>query len=221
MDTREFDSTMKRYREFSSRTPEKIVNTKAFYIARRAVIETPKADKKDIAADLGRFIKSGKKQGRLRLAKGRFHNAPLAALIVNARRGAKGLPGLFGTAMTEAIKVIIGARMRSIAFLKSGWIQSIKAFEPFADKIGAPRTDSSAKQVGQAKGLGRPAIGQGWNAKAVLANLAGENRNNKVALSKYGAPALQRAFDAEALSMRQYIEKKMAEDAAAAGIKHS
>src|SRR5205807_1063675 len=96
--------------------------------------------------------------------------APLAALIINARRGAKGQPGLRGPAMEEAINAFVASRLRSIAFLKSGWIGAIKKMIPYADRRGGPRQDRTAKEYGQAKGDAKPSVNSGFKARATIEN---------------------------------------------------
>ena len=44
VNSREFDSALRQYVMVSRRTIPEIVNNKAFFIARRAVVKTPKAD---------------------------------------------------------------------------------------------------------------------------------------------------------------------------------
>ncbi len=217
VNTAEFQRTLRRYREFSKRDLATIVNTKALFIARRALRETPKADKAKIAKELGRIIKTGKNAGKLRLAKGSQHDAPLAALIINKRLGTG--RGLRGEAMAKTIRSFIASRMRSIAFLKSGWIPAIKALSPFAELRGAPRQGPAPVQYGRPKGSGTPARGSTWNPKAIIENAAGDNKENRGALITYGGPALQAAVDAETASMKEYIGRKLTESAAKAGIR--
>lgn len=224
IDAKEFTDTLNRYRTLSKRDPKTICDTKAFFIARRATLETMKASKQSITGDLGKIIRVKKEPVALRLKTvrrftrwGLEYQAPLAALIINARRGRAGKPGLFGAAMTEAIHNMIAARLKSIAFIKSGWIPAIKTLMPFADKKGAPRQDK-AEQLGRPRGYARPAASN-WKASAVLVNTASTTRDQKQALLKYGGPGLQRAFDAETASMRQYMEDKLRGSAKAAGIK--
>lgn len=220
----EFDTTINRYADLSSRDPKTICDTKGFFIARRAVIETPKADKGKIRSELGRVVVKSKKvvSMNLRTVKryGRFgqeEQAPLVALIINARR--KGKKGLYGQAMAEAIRKLIGARNSSIAFIKSGWLQAIKTLEQFADRRGAPRTERGPQQIGAPKGFAVPATGR-FVARTTIANTASTKRDHKQALFKYGEPALQRAFDAETASMLEYMERKLKETATKAGVKH-
>jgi len=219
----EFTATLNRYKELSKRDPKKICDTKAFFIARRAVIETPKADAVRIKGELGRVI-SKKKQAvamSLRTVK-RFSRwglevqVPLAALIINKRLG-KGR-GLYGAAMTEAIRSLLAARMRSIAFIKSGWLAAIRTLVGLADTRGAPRQQSGPVQVGASKGFATPAQ-DSWRAKTTIGNTASAKHDSQAALIKYGEPALQRAFDAETASMKDYMERKLKETAKAAGVR--
>lgn len=232
VDTREFDAAMKRYMLTSKESIGEVVKRKAFFIARRAVVETPKADsklkrellKQVVVAEklLGqrvRISKSGKiTKGRMITQK--IKGAPLAALIINARRGRTGEKGLYGGAMKEAVNQLVAARMKSIAFLKSGWIPAIKFLEKLVKKkAGAPRMDSRAAQVGRAKGSGK-VEGAGFHVKATIENAASAKRDKKQALDKFGIPALQRAFDFETLSTwKKAIEREFKEAASAAGIK--
>lgn len=220
----EFDETLNRYRGFSKRDPKKICDTKAFFIARRWVLEIPKADKGRIQGDLGKFIKATKRRSAsmsLRTVKrySRFGlevQAPLVALIINKRRG-KGR-GLYGAAMAAAAKALLAGRLRSIAFLKSSILPAIRALLPYADTRGAPRADKSPVQIGAEKGFGIPAA-ESWQTKATIGSTASTKRDKKQALFKYGEPALQRAFDAETQSMLDYMERKLRETAAKAGVK--
>ena len=226
VDRREFDATLKRYRDISKRTPKQICDTKAFFIARRAVLETPKADKGIMKSSLGSVIYRKKQAVAMKLKTvkrfsrwGQEYQAPLAALIINARRKKAGERGLYGAAMSEAIRAMLAARMRSIGFIKSGWLQAIKALLPFADTKGAPRSEGGVAEIGPSKkGYGIPAS-DGWTAKTVLGNTATTDRDTKAALFKFGQPALQRAFDAEERSMLAYIERKFKAGAAKAGVK--
>jgi len=215
-----FNRTLDEYRKVSKRTLQQIINTKAFYVARKAIWFTRKADSNRIKGQLGQFVsvrytnKKGKTATRRKLAlvQGRTVNAPLAALIVNKRRGAAGLPGLYGSKMTKAVREMLGARLRSVAFLTAGWLPAVRKLAPFAtDKSKAPN-DPAAKQIGRPKGDARAAP-EGFNPIAEIVNNATTRNDEKGALRLYGGPGLQRAFSDEAASMRQYIEDKMRKDA--------
>jgi len=194
-----FARTLRRYREFSKRDPEVIVNTKAFYVARRAVLETPKTPPERIRALLA-------ETGGYGLWR-----------IINWRRGQAGKPGLWGPAMKKAVRVVLAARLRSRAFLRAGWLPAIKRLEPLAEKRGAPRADRTVKARGADKGWATPAR-PGWVAKAIIANTA-QSRWDKGGALKRGVAALGRAIAFEKQSMLAYIERKMKQTAVKAGVK--
>lgn len=201
IDSREFDRTLRRYVEFSKRDFPTICNTKAFFIARRAVIETPKAQKSDINRLISRT------------------GAVILGKIINKRRGEKGLRGLTGEAMRQAQLVVIAARKRSVAFLKSGWLPAIRILEPLSEKRGAPRRPGrDVVEYGKKKGSATPAR-PGFKIYSQIVNAADAKHDKKGALLTYGLPALQKAFNFETLSMKEYIERKMRGSAKSAGIR--
>ena len=203
IDRREFDKAWREYRRFNRRDLAETINTKLFFIARRAVIETPKANKSQIKITR----KTGAVLGR----------------IINKRRGQRGERGLYGDEMSKAVETIVAARKRSVAFLKSGWIPAIKKLEPYVkSKRGVARNDSSAKQVGKPKGTGhvaKPGIVVSGSIINAIGTAGKRASPHNAALLKFGSPALQRAFDSETKSMRDYIAAKMKKTAALVGIK--
>lgn len=218
-----FDKTLKQYLQLNtSRTFPEILNSKAYFIARASTWFTAKADKLRIQTGLGQIVtvnrlnKKGKtvRKRELILVKAE-NNAPLAALIINARRRAAGQPGLKGGEMERAIRKLIGARTRSVAFLKSGWLPAIRTLAPLADRRGAPAQDPAARIIGQPKGTAIPARG-GLQIKSTIVNLAFGNRadsESKARAMRVAERGLQRAFDNEVASMNQYFERKMKPDA--------
>ncbi len=201
VNTREFTATLRRYREFSRRDPETICNTKAFYIARRATVLTPKAS----GARIRKFV--------------RAERGAILGKIINRRRGASELKGLWGKAMAEAVALVLAARLRSAAFLKSGWLPAIRRLEPYAERTGGrpPRMERATHQYGAPKGEAKPAR-PGWMARAIIANMA-QARWDKGGALKLLTKSLQAAFDFEARSMKEYIERKLRQTARRAGIK--
>lgn len=221
-DQRKFDEALREYVKVSSRTLATIINTKAYYIARKALWFTIKSDAWQMKTQLGgivtvqRLTKKGKLRNRrvLQLKDSRDYDAPLAAVIINARRGRAGDNGLYGKAMDKAIRGLLTARARSIGFIKSGWLPSIQILAPLSDKAGQPQIDREAKQVGRAKGTATPAK-PGFDLRAEIVNLASPIRDKKGALLKYGSEGLTTAFQDETASMWDYIERKMKPDAEA------
>jgi hypothetical protein len=220
-DQSKFDSTLEEYSKVSKRTHAEIVNTKAFYIARKAIWFTPKADSYKMKQQLGGIVtvkaigRKGKmvKRRQLQLVTASQHAAPLAALIVNARRGKQGMPGLYGKEMEKAIREMLAGRAKSVGFLKSGWLEAVHVLAPLVkDKSGASPSDPAARQVGRPKGDATPAQ-PGDNPSAEIVNLASARRDYKGALIRFGEPALQQAITDEEFSMRDYIDSKMKPDA--------
>lgn len=218
INTAQFRAAMREYKEFTKRDLATILNTKGFYISRGAVRATYRPTKEKVRRDLEKLF-GGKRVSKVTVT--RFSSsgftqfqAPLLALIINARRGRKGLPGLYGSAMKKVMDSEVGRRYRSIGFIASGFLQAIKDFEPYAERKGsAPARDSSVKQFGQAKGYGTPARSGGWVVKAIINNSASAHGDTKGALEKFATAGLQTAVDAEVASMKQYIEQKMQETA--------
>jgi hypothetical protein len=221
-DQRRFDRTFLRYLQFTSRTFVQAVNTKAYYIARKALWFTHKADRGKVESVLGKYVTTQRttKKGRvmnrrrLELTKARSHDAPLAAVIINKRRGAKaagGKGGLYGKAMALAIREMMAARIKSIAYIKSGWLPAIRALAKLADKKGQPAIDSAAKQIGGTpKGSAVPAVlSSSTSAASIINETWTKHDPNGAAMMKYGASGLQRAFNDEAASMTQYLKDKM------------
>ena len=223
-----FDATLQEYLKVCTRTVAEAINTKAYFVARAALWYTHKADAQDIGDTLGRFVSTlnlGRKNkaGRftttrtLELASAREYDAPLAAIIINARRGEKGEPGLYGAAMARAVRALIASRVRSIAFLKSGWLPAIRILSLYAkDKSGGAPTDSQARIFGQEKGSAVPAVDGGEMIAQIINSALAKGDRGAQALAKWGGAGLETAFYNEVQSMREYIERKLAEPTAAA-----
>lgn len=227
MDRREFRETLKQYRNHTKRDLATILNTKGFYIARGCARETPKADIAQMNAEIGvqamalvRHQKGPRAGMHMRgnsariYAQGSTVNAPLLALIINARRGRAGQPGLYGAAMRQEMGKVLTARARSIAFIKSGWLPAIKVLARYAEnKTKAARPDPKAKQYGKSKGAAYPAIKDAWVQRTIIENSATTTRDKKQALYKYAWPTFQREWAKEIASMKSYIARKLQDGA--------
>lgn len=238
VDTKEFDTALRAYAALSRRTPAEVCNKKAYHIVRRAIWHTHKADYQTMADQLGqvlRTVKSGKRAGGLTMKRGKGAwtwtanrngvMAPLLALIINARRGRKGKPGLRGAAMAAEFKKVFGARARSIAFIKSGWIVARDLFRRGSGGVGRglPPTEGQGmggpKQIGKPKGSATRAADNTWKAIATFTNSAWTKRDKGVSVIKYGTPALERAFAEETADTIAEVEKRLREQAQKAGIR--
>jgi len=231
----EFDAALRAYAAVCKNIPTEVVNRKAYFIARRAIWYTPKADRGKMTNEIGptargisiNTVKRGKNKGKSYVKKGAWlyapgqaSTAPALGLIINARRGRAGKPGLRGQEMAQAMKKVWGARLKSIAYINSGWITARDTFKRWAGGGGGlPPNDPKSVQVGRKKGDARPATSSTWRAKATLTNSASTSRDKKEALRLYGEPALARAFAIETIDTMDYVERKLREAAAKVGIK--
>jgi len=211
LDTREFDRTMRRYVQLSSRDPKQITDTKGFFIARRATVETKKADKDKIASQLGRLIKVRGIKGKTLAAK------PLLESIIRARIYRAGGKQPAKEEVRDLMRKELATRMSSIAFIKSGWLPAIKTLAPFAEKRNQPKIDRTAKQRGKPNGYAIPSRG-GWRGKTIIANTAA-SKTDRGGFMRFGMAGLQAAFNHETRSMKDYILNKLRGTARQAGVK--
>ena len=226
---REWRDTIRQYQKVSRRTNKEITDAKAFFVARGAIDETHKANKLAIGKELSQVVynfqntATGSRRSFKTVTRfGRFgqtHQVPVAALLINWKRGQMGKPGLFGEAMKRAVQHFIANRQRSVAFLRSGWLPALRILSPFVkSKAGAAPLDAETKRHGEGKGSATPAS-EGAKARTVIVNAVGESGHHSEAVEKYAVPGLQKAFDNERKSMLEYIEKKMVAAAKSVGIR--
>ncbi len=230
IDSTEFQRTIREYARVSSHTPAEICNKKAYYIARKAIWFTHKANFGQMADELGQFLRVITSKSRFGTLTSRgqgqhnsadLHPAPLLALIINKRRGDKGLPGLYGKAMRDEFRKVFGARARSIGFIKSGWIAAREAFKKWGGgNKGLPPSERDVKQVGQPKGGATIAKEGIWKCEAILWNGANAKHDQHGdSIYEYGMPGLEKAVQDETQSMAEEIERRLREAAQKVGIK--
>lgn len=177
IDPRPFNAVMQDYARLNRRTFPEIVNAKGLDFAFRALKETPKAAAAEIRALPSqdwwpKFI--AKQLGK----------------------------GFTKEAAREFSRRVIGARLRAVAFVKSGWLPTIKRLWPIVkDRLFTRGSIQSARQYGVAKGSVRPAVA-GDNPTAVLENSA-------MGVEKVGVAAAERAMDQVKADMAEYIARKL------------
>ncbi len=198
-DQTQFDAVLAQELQHTKRTFSEALNTHAYFIARKALWHTKKADRATVEAEL--------------TARPNYAAADsLAEAILIARYNAQGgWPGS-GAEFERAIRKLVSGRLRSIAFLKSGWIPAIRILETFSvSKSGAAPRDTEARVYGQEKGSAYPAVdGEQMTARIVNDAISKADEGGK-ALAKYGGAGLDLAFYSETASMKDYIEKKLAD----------
>lgn len=202
IDTREFEATLKRYAAVSKTSFPDIVNRKLRFIARGATRLTPKAKASDIRSSLRQ---EGARPGQT-----------LAESIVRAKLYRQGKKQPTKIETKALVKAMIGARIRSIGYIKSGWLPAIA-------KLGAALGLSSSGG-GQGRQFGKPKgnaviAKSGWKVFGSITNEA-YTRHDPKALEIYGAPALQQAVNNETVSTQAEIEKRMRQDLTSLGIAH-
>ena len=206
LDCRKFNEVLGRYALYhKNRTAPYIVNKKALYIVRGALRLTYRPTSSKIRQSL--------------LSDARDAAAPIAALIINKQRGANQYPGLQGSAMKEAVDLLIKARISARAYLASGWVPAIKKLAEIVKSEKGGNVNESVYKFKYPKGDCIPAKGLSWNVIAKIIN----SSQSKVSTTdnpiiKIGEPALKEAIAKERESMLENIRDEMFKAAKINGI---
>lgn len=185
----------------SERTYDKFINSRALHVAKKAIEDTEKANGDKIAYELASNVRTqmrvSKKTGmRKTLRKYDVMEDSLAARIVNARLSKAGEALVFGKELAKKARRLIGARLRAVAFIRSGWIYAIRTLG--AAVGGAGSNQGAARMTGQPKGYARPA------RRAVNSVVMAEIGNTALlseAARSVGQKGLAKAFDRERKEM--------------------
>jgi hypothetical protein len=223
----EFTATLQAYARISHRDAATICNTKAFYIARRACKLTYRPEPTKIGRALSEMIydfsATGKRSLKTRAvygSMGQQKEAPIAALLINWKRGKLGKKGLEGDAMARAIKSFVAVRNRARAFLASGWIPAIKRLAALAERKGkAVAQDRDAARIRNPRGRVIPAVQGPRTAAKIISEATSRHTTTADPLDKYGRIALEKAIRDETITTLQYIEQKLRDSAKGLGIK--
>ena len=239
VDTREFSRAISLLAAAKKKDLANVVNKKLYYVARKSVWYTQVANYERIANELGQNYTraTGKRSNSFKMVKhstfnnARTASAPLAAILVNFFRGKLGKSGLRGAAMVKEVQRFVGKRLRSIGFLKAGWIAARDVFKSKAKILTAPEGTiaGKSKRTGVARlGGGIPAVPADriyaaiWNQANYLAEKnpeTGQPYNHEKALIKYGLPALNKAFTEELADTKTELEKELRKSARGVGVK--
>lgn len=228
VEVRGFNEVLKEIAKQSSREAVDVVNGRLLAVIIKALKFTEKANAQQIAADLGqvgnqfRYTRTGRvKRGQMILREDSF-----AARIVNARRRDYAGPDymLWGNALDEAARKLIASRMRSVAFIKSGWIWALRQLAPLVKFGRKSNPDKDARAIGQPKGSALPSRP---NARGIFtasaentALIAGGGKNqapgphNPLPVAERG---LRKAFEDEKFEMERHLKRKFMEAAKRAG----
>ena len=220
IDLTKFNQTMREYVRVSKRSLAEICNQKAKWIAIFALNLTPKTAQSRIEQELGIVVKEQvtSKRGKVKtkrkaqLVQGK--GGPRLALIINARRGKAGKPGLNRGKMNRAILAALGARKKSKGFLAIGWWAAIKKLTTvIRGNAGGPRPDRSVKVRGKEKGRATIAKDFAFMCHSIIENSVRGGKRLKARVSMLINKYAQQAVNKEEQSMRAYIDKKLKADA--------
>lgn len=168
VDTRQWQQAANDLFKTSSRSCVDFINGQSLKVASEAIKQTESANRAQIAAVLGATGNAvklsvstrGKRKGQLVARRGGLlvRENSFAARILGKRFKDTGKWGVKGETMEERVRNFITARMRSVAFIKSGWIPALRILSSVVrKKPSGVQSSAGARQVGQPKGSAKPA----------------------------------------------------------------
>jgi len=204
-----------------------VVNQKAYSVALAASKITKKAEVTDVVSAIGvvarevALTKPGAKRrtrgGRAIYAMASHHSAPLAAVILNARRGRRGRPGLYGADMRRAIHRMVGARKAATGFVRAGWLVAVARLARAIGRV--PRRDALRWMSRTRAGGANPARTAGFRVQALLWHqLVARRRTVSDVPGRLATEGLRIAMAQEVVRMHERIEAKMREVGRQSGI---
>ena len=230
-----FDGTLARYlHEHESSVWPNCLNKKAYYVARKAIWFTRKVAPETISRELQESkatelhkVRSGRRysqaKSNVKSFFGSYGQAPLLALIIQKRATQNWTSGDFfgrspwygksrsagAAAMLKAMRKVFGARMRSIAFIKAGWINARNVMERSftGSRKGLPAGEKFLQTYVGKLGGATPATAQ--SLRATIWNDANARHDHKHALDVYGGEGLQKAMADEAADTVRYLEGEL------------
>lgn len=215
-------------------------NKKMGWLLRRWLWLTPRADYARMARDLGlqlRLYSGGEKTTKTGkvirfkggwkikgVASGRDQLPKIIAMISKSRKGSpfKGKTRAAGErAFAKAIKKKVGARARSMGYLKSAIASAQKPFLKFSSgsSNGVPEAinENGMKPVGRPKGFGTIAE-PGNRVLAVAVDKSITKRQKDKGLMKYSLPALRKAYADELADTERFLNETLYKSARSLGI---
>jgi hypothetical protein len=211
----EFNRALQAAAKESSRTYPQVVNGQSLALASRALRATMKADANKIAYQLGQVATQKKVSKKGRVSFKRIYadtNNTLAHKIVVARLRQRGQPIPDAAEVDRMAKRMRGARLRAVAFIRSGWVYAIRTLATqvgYRDaRGGRPRAGEAARMTGTQKGYAKPAPKTSGDVAACeIANTAllqDERSPMPVALA-----GLNSAFAESVRDMRNHLREKL------------
>jgi hypothetical protein len=207
---RRLQGALQQYRRVTQRSDIYIVNKALRNVAMRAVRHTRQADRGQLARKLGASI-IPLARGRSRRYNYKPTTVAYAMFIGECKRLGRPIPK--GPMLAAAVVIFTRNKLRSVAFMRAGWVPSINALSRL--------TRESAGDVRSLLG-GKKGFGGSVAARAIGSFVAGEIYNASIshksptsawALATYAGPALDIAIGEEAADKWDYAQKQLDKNA--------
>lgn len=204
-DQTRFNDAVNKMLARTSRDIPDAVNQTMANVAGRTINDMKMADKFKVKQALGQSAKGKRRKSfnwKEHYVAAKTKDAPLAALIINARRGRVMKPGLQGWKMEQAIRRMIGARLRSVGFMKSGGVPGYsRLLKSIARNPFRIAKLAGITVRGKDKGESIPAK-EGFQPTASWSNTTKKAET-------YGKEALRDAMEAERREIERHLAEKM------------
>lgn len=201
---------LQQYRRVTRRSDEYIVNKALRNVAMRSVRYTRQADRQKLARALGALI-IPHARGRQRRYNYRPTVAAYALFIAECKRLNRPIPPR--SMLAAAVTVFIRNKLRSVAFMRSGWVPAINKLS----RLTRESASDMRSVLGNKKGFGGsvPArtIGPAIAGEIYNASISRVSPTSAWALATYAGPALDMALAEEAADKWEYAERELAKNA--------
>lgn len=215
----EFNRALKDIAAESSRTFPEVVNGQGLALATRALKLTRKANANKIAVTLGQvasqaFGKKGQKLSRRRPKRVFAEDRRSLGYRIAVKRLLESGKSFTDKDVVDYMRKLVGARIRSAAFIASGWIYAIRTLSKLVGYKNAGVVKYSASETarmkGWAKGYAKPAT-RVWSGivECEIANTALIHRDGGTSPKQVAEAGLALAFVDSVKDMRRHLQEKM------------
>lgn len=212
---RALESTMQRYAREMNRSAEYTVNRTLQNIAGWAAHETIKADRERLAAELGAPASSTGSGGARAIRRPAIQPTTVAKARYAANLRRKGLPIPPEPMFTQKVRAMVAAILRSVAFMKAGWLPAFRALK-------ARQAELAFSETAAFGGRWEPGYGDVSRARETGPGWEGEIANQSVnrmdpgswpALERYAGSGLDRAVRLKIRDMEDFLDREAEKNA--------
>lgn len=226
IDVRQWQQAARELQATSKRSLPDFLNGQALAVAVRALKLTKQASRADIETELGqiatevRTSNRGRNAGKVRRGTRVLRDDSLAERILLAHFRDTGEWLAKGRSIMDRARALIGKRVRSISFVRSGWIPAVRKLTGIVRQKPAKAGGgiAGAKQFGRDKGTARPAIWKFGIMHAEIENSIPGHARGK-AVDKVATDGLRVALQESARDMIETLAKRLKKDMAKQGAK--